>query len=94
MVKSFPVKNFQTAKQCRDDIAGRYNLKYRNINSFTGPSKIKFYLCGKPEIEGNAYFFPIRIELIKDKSNMGIERYYVMVNYFRYRMLEALDEDI
>ena len=94
LVKSFPVNNFQAAKNYRDDIADRYCLKYRNMNSFTGPDKIKFYLCGKPEIKGDTYSFPIRIELGKYKSRKGIYRYYVSVHYFKFRMFDAMNEDI
>lgn len=99
--KSFPLNNFQAAKKFRDNIADRYRLKYTNMICSTGPAKINYYQCGRPYacgrrgIDGKLiYTYPIMIELYKWKSRGGVDKYYVMVNYFRDRIDDVINEDI
>ena len=90
LVKYFSVKNFQMARDFRDQIAKQYPMKYKNLKWHVDKNGIKCYVGGKLDF----IWYPINIFISKEKGRDGIMRYYVTVNYFSHRISSALNEDI
>lgn len=88
LTKTFPLSQFQKAKDFRDMVAYQYGSKYANIHSKIDEQGYKYYVCGM--VEDDKY--PIMIFIIKGEGNDGKLRYYVTVSYFNF--IEALSDDI